>query len=274
MDAATEVCLPARMQIARRPRLGLGVRVLRHGADQWQVGLGPERRVRLPDSPDVRRTLSALRRAALACDSDAGVLARLADHRLLHDDAPTDDDGRRVLVHRFGHGEVPDPSVALERAGLRPVATSQAAEGAMALALLVGFGEPARSLVDGWLREAVPHLVVRLHPTEAVVGPLVVPGHGACLRCLDAYRTDEDPRWPQLVHQHAALDERGRLDGLVDRADPVLGDLALAWAARDLSSHLAGLPVPTRSATLHIPRDLGDLELVAWHQHPECVCTW
>ena len=246
------------------------MRVLRHGADQWQVGLEPGRRLRLPDSPDVRRTLSALRRADQACESDPDVLAALAERGLLHDETTADDAARRVLVQCFGHGEIPDPGAVLERAGLIPVDGSPGG----APALLVGFGEPDRFLLDAWLCQGVDHLVVRLHPAEAVVGPLVVPGQGACLRCLDAHRTDEDPRWPQLVHQHAELDGRGRLDGLLDRADPVLADLALAWASRDLSSHLAGLVAPTRSATLRIPRDLGDLELVAWHQHPECVCTW
>ena len=34
---------------------------------------------------------------------------------------------------------------------------------------------------------------------RAVVGPFVVPGTTACLRCVDAHRTDADPAWPLLV---------------------------------------------------------------------------
>lgn len=261
------------MQIPTHPRLGVGVRVLRHGADQWQVGLEPEHRLRLPDTPEVRRTLSGLREAAPAAQSDAVVLSALAAHGLLHHDETPAAVGR-VVVRCFGVGEIPDPSVPLAQAGLTPVVDTDEPDEGPAAALLVGFGEPVRALTDRWLLHGLPHLVVRLRADEALVGPLVVPGDGACLRCLDAHRTEDDPRWPQLVHRQAELDATPRRDGLGERADPVLAALALAWAARDLTSHLAGRAVSTRSATLRVPRDLGDLELVSWHQHPDCSCTW
>ncbi|GGF41531.1 hypothetical protein GCM10011519_14180 [Marmoricola endophyticus] len=195
------------------------MRVLRHGPDQWQVGLEPQRRLRLPDTDEVRRTLAGLADAALAVDTDDPVLTALASHGLLHHDAVGSSEGRRVQVRRFGAGWVPDPVPLLEQTGLLPRPDGEDADAA----LLVGFGEPARELTDPWVYAGLPHLVVRLHATEAVVGPLVVPGAGACLRCLDAYRTVDDPRWPQLVHRHAELDEQVRRDGLTDRADPVLG---------------------------------------------------
>lgn len=256
------------MQTPQRPRLAMGVRVLRHGPDQWQVGLDPRRRLRLPDTPDVRRTLRGLREAEQVPAGDPVVTA-LAAHGLLHRDPDPAPSPPRVLVRRFGVGTVPDAETPLTQAGLEP-----ATDGPVRAALLVGFGEPARGLTDRWLSEGLTHLVVRLGAEEAVVGPLVVPGEGACLRCLDAHRTDEDPRWPQLVHRQAELDAVERRDGLHDRAEPLLATLALAWAARDLDTHLAGRPAGTRSATLRVPRDLGGVELTSWHQHPECACTW
>ena len=39
---------------------------------------------------------------------------------------------------------------------------------------------------------------------RAVVGPLVVPGRSACLRCLELHRTDRDPGWPGVAAQLAA----------------------------------------------------------------------
>lgn len=255
---------------AQRPRLGLGVRVLRHGPEQWQVGLEPQRRVRLPDTAAVRRTLAGLGQAALVTGADPAVLAALDAHGLLHVEGRARGATRpRVLVRAFGAGEVPDPRPLLDQAGLAADGDARADA-----ALLVGFGEPLRDLTDDWVHDGLAHLVVRLHPEEAVVGPLVVPGDGPCLRCLDAHRAADDPRWPQLVHRHAELDAEPRRDGLTDRADPLLAGLALAWAARDLATHLAGGTPGTRRATLRLPPDLGDVELVSWLQHPDCACTW
>ncbi len=39
----------------------------------------------------------------------------------------------------------------------------------------------------------LPHLMVRLTEGDAVVGPFVVPGRTACLRCLDAHHADGRP---------------------------------------------------------------------------------
>ena len=70
--------------------------------------------------------------------------------------------------------------------------------------VLVGVGEPDRELLDAWTRAGTPYLLVRLTEGRAVVGPFVVPGTTACLRCLDAHHTDADPAWPLLVRQYAA----------------------------------------------------------------------
>jgi bacteriocin biosynthesis cyclodehydratase domain-containing protein len=58
-----------------------------------------------------------------------------------------------------------------------------------------------------WLRRDVPHLPVLFSDTEARLGPLVEPGAGPCLTCLELERVDADPAWPaiasQLVHRNA-----------------------------------------------------------------------
>jgi bacteriocin biosynthesis cyclodehydratase domain-containing protein len=58
-----------------------------------------------------------------------------------------------------------------------------------------------------WLRRDVPHLPVLFSDTEARLGPLVEPGAGPCLTCLELERVDGDPAWPaiasQLVHRSA-----------------------------------------------------------------------
>lgn len=58
-----------------------------------------------------------------------------------------------------------------------------------------------------WLRRDVPHLPVLFSDAEVRIGPLVEPGAGPCLTCLELERVDEDPAWPaiacQLLHRTA-----------------------------------------------------------------------
>ncbi|TFC62611.1 TOMM precursor leader peptide-binding protein [Cryobacterium sp. TMB1-7] len=58
-----------------------------------------------------------------------------------------------------------------------------------------------------WLRRDVPHLPVLFSDAEVRVGPLVEPGAGPCLTCLDLEQVDLDPAWPaiasQLLHRTA-----------------------------------------------------------------------
>lgn len=117
-------------------------------------------------------------------------------------------------------------------------------------------------------RAGRPHLLAEVRETVGVVGPLVVPGHSACLRCLDLERSDRDPGWPALVAQ---LSGPGR--------QPPVGDAALAAAvaAQAALQALALLDGDT-------PASLGgSLELAlpdwrwrrrTWQVHPACACRW
>ncbi len=83
----------------------------------------------------------------------------------------------------------------------------------------------------------VTHLSVVVREADTVVGPLVVPGSGPCLRCLDLHRTDLDPAWPLLLSQLVGTDpgEPGPVAavaaglavaavlGVVDGLPPVVG---------------------------------------------------
>ena len=52
-----------------------------------------------------------------------------------------------------------------------------------------------------WLRRDVPHLPVLFSDTEVRIGPLVEPGAGPCLTCLDLEHVDDDPAWPAIASQ-------------------------------------------------------------------------
>jgi hypothetical protein len=61
-------------------------------------------------------------------------------------------------------------------------------------------------LVAALQRRGTPHLVATVRGETGVVGPLVVPGATACLRCADLHRRDADPRWPVLAAQLTATE--------------------------------------------------------------------
>ena len=143
-------------------------------------------------------------------------------------------------------------------------ADAAAPSGAVALAVIAApwVIAPARHLP--WLRHDVPHLAVVFDDTGARVGPLVEPGLGACLRCLDLARRDDDPAWPVIAAQLS-----GRPVG--SRTARVVHD-ASAFAAAVVDDRLAhGLTaLANGSITLGGP---GALPRRRGHRpHPECGC--
>ena len=290
-----------------RPLLRPGTHVLRRGAGQLQVGLDPDEALVLPDSPAVRDSLRLLA-AAAGRDAyrESGTLDLLSGHDQLldqHDLAPllspgdvapaavaamaraVGPDAARARTARrawrsetrvFGH---PDGAALRDQllsltgsAGLREQSPRRSAP--PDCGVLVGVGEPHRELVDAWTRAGTPYLLVRMTEGRAVVGPFVVPGTTACLRCVDAHCTDADPAWPLLVRQYAAATARDRPDGVPEPVDPLLAALALAWAARDLASYVDGLRPSTWSATVTLHPGLTRLETRSWLRHPACGCSW
>lgn len=160
------------------------------------------------------------------------------------------------------------------RATPRPAARPGTRSSERLVGVLIGVGEPRRELLDDWMRDGVPHLLVRLSEGSAAIGPFVVPGETACVRCLDAHHTDADQRWPLLVAQYADRAEVPRSDGVLEPMDGLLTALAVAWAARDVTSHAEGRRPSTWSTTIRLDPELTDLESRQWWRHPECGCGW
>jgi bacteriocin biosynthesis cyclodehydratase domain-containing protein len=214
--------------------------------------------------------------AAAASRPDVAALARVAG-----DDAADLLDLRRrtrLELHGFGHESggslVDDLERLLTRAGVGVARSARGRKQDATLGVLVGVGEPHRVVTDPWLRDGVPHLVVRLSEGHATVGPFVAPGRTACLRCVDAHHTDADSSWPLLVEQYARLSGQDRVDGIPEPVDSLLAAVAVSWAARDLASYAEGRRPSTWSTTIRFDPHLTSVETRSWLRHPECGCSW
>jgi len=156
------------------------------------------------------------------------------------------------------------PRPARSRAARAPVAP--AGRERPDLAILTG--RPVPEFQAELMRDDVPHLVASASEAIGVVGPLVLPGRTACLRCLDRTRADRDPAWPLILAQ------------LVGREpDPLACDapLAAAVAAQTVAQALAFIDRPAEAVAVYN----GTLELVlpswqwrrrTWLPHPDCDC--
>src|SRR5690606_41330535 len=102
---------------------------------------------------------------------------------------------------------------------------------------LAGPGAVAPVVVRPRGRDALPHLPVLVRELDVVVGPLVRPGQGPCLRCLDLHRTDDDPRWPAVATQ---------LTG----SPPTGVETSLGWLAAAVAAHQALAVVDGRGVLL------------------------
>jgi bacteriocin biosynthesis cyclodehydratase domain-containing protein len=140
------------------------------------------------------------------------------------------------------------------------------------LAVLTGdtlTGEAGAGAASSLMHDHVPHLAVRASEAVGVVGPLVVPGRSACLRCMDLTRAERDPAWPLILAQAAGA-----------RCEPQACDTVLAAMTGALAAAQA-LAFIDRAGSVPAVTN-GTLELVlpgwawrrrTWLPHPGCTCN-
>ena len=308
-------------------RLRAGLRVLRRGDDEVQVGTDPRWAVRLTgltpgevgtlvttglasDEPRVRALAKELAAAGLAVPDGHGPDGRAVDDPawglLRPDDDPATRSRRRsaACVGVVGLGPTGvGIAAALAAAGvgtvllddertvrpadvgatgyrwsdvgrpreeatvrvMRDVAPGVVVDGPATPDVLVivdaAAADPARG--ERLVGLDVTHLSVVVREADTVVGPLVVPGSGPCLRCLDLHRADLDPAWPLLLSQLVGS----------DAAEP--GPFAAVAAGLAAAAALAvvdGLPpVVGRTWEVGLPDALPRER--TWLPHPRCGCT-
>lgn len=144
------------------------------------------------------------------------------------------------------------------------------------LVVLVEHAVADATAADHLLSADVPHLSVVVREAEVVVGPLVVPGDGPCLRCLDLHRTDRDPVWPATVRELLSGRDRGWFATGAEEAavSTTAAGLAAvqALAQLDAATLPAPVPPPARGATLEIELPGGLVARRVWPVHPRCGC--
>lgn len=254
-----------------RLRLAPGLRICARHDEVLQVGLDPGHRALLPDSAPTR---ALLERLGVGVDpahlppETRPAWRRLQQAGLL---VPDGDDAHRSRARASARVRVDaadsDATAAarlLTEAGLTPARAGESEPVTVTLVVRTA-AEPRRGDLDAWVRADHPHLLVTFVAGRARVGPLVVPGETACVRCLDEHLTDQDPRHPLIVEQHLDRDPH-------DRPSPAVRALLLAWAVRDLVVLVEGGRPATWSATV----DLADAGPAVrhWSRHPRCGCAW
>jgi hypothetical protein len=282
---------PAIAGLPERPALRPGLSVARHDDQHLRVGTDPPHRLVVSDRPAVRRLLDALAGGqplpevegttwlVLRALHDAGLLV---DARALARLRP--DDPARATWTQFGTSAaerleargrarvgiwaapaVRDPAARLlHQAGVAVGEPGQDAD----VWLVASEGELSRAALDDLVRNGTPHLPLSASLGVLRLGPFVLPGTTACLRCVDAALAEADPR-RGLVIEQTALDPG--VPG--PPRDSALTHLAVGWAVRDLLRFLEGDTPSTWSTTY----DLGPLQAPVphpWPRHPHCGCSW
>ena len=242
-----------------------GLQVVRRDDHHLQIGIDPPWRLVVPDRPDVQRVLDDLVAGRIPTPETPEA------HRALLALARA---GMLTEAEPAAPAAPPAPPAAVQVHGSGPLAADaervlRAAGGALAddgsVALLLTDGEPRRADVDHQVREGRAHLVVAASALGYTVGPFVVPGATACLRCVDAHLGEHDPRRAVVVEQLG-----GRPGG---PDDPALRALAAAWAVRDVLTYLEGRRPTSWSATFSLGAGVDPVRR-DWARHPHCGCSW
>ncbi len=119
-----------------------------------------------------------------------------------------------------------------------------------------------------WLNRDVPHLALSFEVDHASVSPLIVPGRGPCLFCLEQARVNQDPSWPVLASQLITTKER--LDDSASRLfcagvaiQKILSHLDSVGEFRQTEKELVGYRLNLAN---------GSISEFRWPEHEACSC--
>jgi hypothetical protein len=193
-------------------RLDPGLPVVWRTPKSLQIGLDPARVVLSDVSAVQERLLAAVATGttplALAALAGRGEAAQAeAAHILKLLEPALERPGRSVRGHVAVCGTDPTVDRIANLLGAEGVRVSIVREEHSAetvepdVAVIVAHFVLAPWQLSFWLRRDVPQLPVVFSDTGVSVGPVLTPGRGPCLYCLELHRTDADAAWPALATQ-------------------------------------------------------------------------
>lgn len=119
-----------------------------------------------------------------------------------------------------------------------------------------------------WLNRDVPHLALMFEADEASVSPLIVPGRGPCLFCLEETRKQADSSWPVIASQ--LVTSKDRLDDSASRLfcaglamQKILAQLDNVGGFKQTQGELVGYRLDTSS---------GAVTEFSWPEQDSCSC--
>jgi hypothetical protein len=119
-----------------------------------------------------------------------------------------------------------------------------------------------------WLNRDVPHLALTFEVDQASVSPLIVPGRGPCLFCLEEARIHQDPSWPIVASQLVTSKER--LDDSASRLfcaglaiQKILAQVDNGGEFKQTARELTGYRLELKSGTI---------TEYNWPEHEACSC--
>lgn len=231
------------------------------------VGADPGHQVVLPDTSAVARILVQLRHGVSASHPEraGAVVASLDGAGLLVDGEEQDllAAARAATRVRVQAPEVWREAATrlVETAGLGLAVRADGSDGD--LTWLVTNGPPAWTDHDELLTRDDPALFTTVLPSRVRVGPFLVPGTTACLRCLRAQTPGVRP--PQR--------EASEPPGLPDDLPALVLHRALLLAVADLCAWAEGRQPVTWSAAVWVGDQFSALRQT-WRLHPHCGCSW
>lgn len=140
------------------------------------------------------------------------------------------------------------------------------------IAVLVGAEHLPAGTAAPWHRQGVPHLPVTVGARRAVIGPLIRPGVGPCLECLDHHRVARDRGWAPIAieqpwHEDLSADavrSSSSIDAPADLRAVVAGLVGLV-----VRGYLSGRPVPV-GVSLTVDSPQPRIQHRLWRPHPRC----
>jgi len=138
------------------------------------------------------------------------------------------------------------------------------------LVVLAAVGAIHADAGEPWLRRGIPHLPLVVQAHRVQVGPLITPGQGPCLSCMDLHRRDRDAAWPALLSQLSPV--WPLRPGAPVNLESTLNAMTTGVAAMMVHTCLDGQPVPG-DLSLEVSLPWPAILSRRWFRHPLCECT-